>query len=91
MREHEVLCIGGLCDGRRAAPLYGRSINFTAEAAIWAENNTDARRPCPAFEYQIHEIKVEGGKVLRIGVPKGFNPADTLELLMDSYPAAKRS
>lgn len=91
MREHEVLCIGGLCDGRRAAPLYGQSIRFSAEAGVWNDNNTDPRGTCPVFEYRIHELRVEDGKVLRIGVPSGTSPGEALEALMDRYPEAKRS
>lgn len=90
MREHEVLCVGGLCDGRRAAPLYGSTIRFTAEAQAWIENNTDARRSCPSFEYRIHELRPEGGKVLRIGVPVGSDPGMALEAIMDRYPEARR-
>lgn len=90
MREHEVLCVGGLCDGRRAAPLYGSTIRFAAEAQDWMQFSTDPQRSVPAFEYQIHELRPEGGKVLRIGVPVGSDPGMALEAIMDRYPEARR-
>lgn len=90
----DLVCIGGPCDGRRVKAhedeRFVRVPVITRAPISWTSLVEVPFRSSTAVHYEVYEVMPfrsgPSGRVMRVLLPPGLDPADAMELLLERYP-----